>query len=78
MCDFRPDLLLDITPVWERKLNAMHAMAGQEHLWQYYTDVAVRRGVQIQRNSSANLGHKTSTKGEAYQRVYPTVTTEFI
>lgn len=45
MSSFRPDLLLDITPVWESKLEAMHAMAGQEHLWQYYTDVAARRGV---------------------------------
>jgi 4-oxalomesaconate hydratase len=74
---FKPDLLLDITEVWERKLEAMHAMAGQEHLWQYYTDVGARRGVQIQRNSSANLGHKTAAKGEAYQRVFPTIATEF-
>jgi hypothetical protein len=28
------------------------------------------------RNSSANLGHKTSVKGEAYQRVFPTIATE--
>lgn len=77
MSGFRPDLLLDITDVWERKLEAMHAMAGQEHLWQYYTDVGARRGVQIQRNSSANLGHTTSARGEAYQRIFPTVSTEF-
>ncbi|MBX6355556.1 MAG: PIG-L family deacetylase [Micromonosporaceae bacterium] len=74
---FRPDLLLDITEVWDRKVEAMHAMRGQEHLWQYYTDVGARRGVQMQRNSSANLGHKTSAKAEAYQRVFPTVATEF-
>jgi 4-oxalomesaconate hydratase len=77
MCDFKPDLLLDITAAWERKLQAMHTMAGQEHLWQYYTDVAARRGTQLVRNSSANLGHKTAVKGEAYQRVYPTVAREF-
>lgn len=77
MCGFKPDLLLDITDVWERKLEAMHKMAGQEHLWDYYTRVAAQRGTQAARNSSANLGHKTATKGEAYQRVYPTVSTEF-
>jgi 4-oxalomesaconate hydratase len=77
MCGFKPDLLLDITEVWDRKLEAMHMMAGQEHLWQYYTDVAARRGVQLVRNSSANLGHKTAAKGEAYQRVYPSVSREF-
>jgi 4-oxalomesaconate hydratase len=77
MCDFKPDLLLDITDVWERKLQAMHMMVGQEHLWDYYTDVASRRGTQLVRNSSANLGHKTAAKGEAYQRIYPTVAREF-
>ena len=77
MCDFKPDLLLDITEVWERKRQAMHMMAGQQHLWQYYTDVAARRGTQLVRNSSANLGHQTAVKGEAYQRVYPTVAREF-
>jgi 4-oxalomesaconate hydratase len=78
MCDFKPDLLLDITGVWERKLQAMHTMAGQEHLWDYYTGLAAQRGVQLARNSTANLGYKTAVKGEAYQRVYPTVASEFI
>lgn len=77
MCGFKPDLLLDITAVWERKLEAMHMMAGQQHLWQYYTDLAAHRGVQLTRNSSANLGHTTAAKGEAYQRVFPTVAGEF-
>jgi len=77
MSGFKPDLLLDITPVWERKLEAMHKMVGQEHLWEYYTGVAAHRGTQLERNSSANLGHATSARGEAYQRVFPTVTTSF-
>lgn len=77
VCDFRPDLLLDITAVWERKWQAMQAMVGQEHLWNYYADVAARRGVQLGRNSAANLGQRTQTKGEAYQRVYPQVAHEF-
>jgi 4-oxalomesaconate hydratase len=77
VCGFRPDLLLDISPVWDRKWQAMQAMAGQEHLWSYYADVAVRRGVQLGRNSAPNLGHTTATKGEAYQRIYPQVARAF-
>jgi 4-oxalomesaconate hydratase len=74
MCDFKPNVLLDITEVWELKRQAMEAMEGQEHLWEYYTDVAKRRGVQLRRNSGPNLGFTTNTMGEAYQRVYPQVT----
>lgn len=70
---FMPDVLLDITEVWERKLEAMHCMEGQQHLWDYYTDVATRRGVQARRNSGPNLGLVADTKAEAYQRVYPQV-----
>jgi 4-oxalomesaconate hydratase len=73
---FMPDVLLDITEVWDKKLEAMHCMEGQTHLWDYYTDVAKRRGVQAQRNSGPNLGLTTDTMGEAYQRVYPQVASE--
>jgi 4-oxalomesaconate hydratase len=73
---FMPDLLLDITEVWERKLEAMQCIEGQEHLWDYYTDVAKRRGVQARRNSGPNLGLGGDTKAEAYQRMYPQVATE--
>lgn len=72
---FMPDILLDITEVWERKLEAMHRMEGQQHLWDYYTDVARRRGTQARRNSGPNLGLPSDTMGEAYQRVYPQVAT---
>lgn len=73
---FMPDVLLDITEVWDRKLEAMHCMDGQQHLWDYYTDVAIRRGAQAGRNSGPNLGLVADTKAEAYQRVYPQVATE--
>jgi 4-oxalomesaconate hydratase len=73
---FMPDVLLDITEVWERKLEAMRCMEGQQHLWEYYSDVATRRGVQAQRNSGPNLGLLADTKAEAYQRVFPQVATE--
>lgn len=75
-CGFMPDVLLDITEVWDKKLEAMHCLEGQQHLWDYYSDVARRRGVQAKRNSGPNLGLKTETMGEAYQRVYPQVASE--
>ncbi|MCL6633190.1 MAG: PIG-L family deacetylase [Alicyclobacillus herbarius] len=72
-CNFRVDVLLDITPVFERKRKAMECMEAQEHLWEYYTDVAKRRGVQAGRNSGTTIKY-----GEAYQRVYPYVGGEFV
>lgn len=72
-CGFRVDLLLDITPVFEKKRRAMECMAAQEHLWAYYTDVAKRRGVQAGRNAGQPVVY-----AEAYQRVFPTVGSEFV
>jgi 4-oxalomesaconate hydratase len=70
VCGFTPELLLDITPVFERKVKAMQAMSGaQGHLVQYYTDLGVRRGVQAVRNGAP----AAVTHAEAYQRTFPTV-----
>ncbi|HEU4391646.1 MAG TPA: PIG-L deacetylase family protein [Blastocatellia bacterium] len=73
MCEFKPQVLLDITPVFELKRKAMECMEAQEHLWEYYTDVAKRRGTQAVRNS----GRKAIKYAEAYQRIYPQVTDQF-
>lgn len=73
MCEFKPQLLLDITPVFEIKRKAMESMEAQEHLWEYYTDLARRRGTQAVRNS----GRKEIKFAEAYQRTYPQVAGEF-
>jgi 4-oxalomesaconate hydratase len=69
-------VLLDITEAWPAKRQAMEVMAAQEHLWEYYTDVAKRRGTQAGRNSKPNLGQQTTTMAEAFQRVYPQVASE--
>ncbi|HLK78972.1 MAG TPA: PIG-L deacetylase family protein [Streptosporangiaceae bacterium] len=74
MCGFKPEVLLDITPVFEAKRKAMEAMAAQQHLWEYYTDLAKRRGTQLRRNAGPNLGLPQSTLAEAYMRVFPQVT----
>ncbi|CAM4359392.1 hypothetical protein GCM10027287_10310 [Bordetella muralis] len=46
-------------------------MAAQEHLWEYYTRVALQRGAQASRNSDRKIRY-----AEAYQRVFPQVTGE--
>ncbi|MEQ6897002.1 PIG-L family deacetylase [Microbacterium sp. KR10-403] len=73
-CDFRPDVLLDITEAFPRKRAAMECLPAQKHMWSYYTDLAVRRGVQVKRNAGPNLGLPHETMGEAYVRYYPQVT----
>jgi 4-oxalomesaconate hydratase len=74
MCGFKPEVLLDITSAFEAKRKAMEAMAAQQHLWEYYTDLAKRRGTQLRRNAGPNLGLPQSTLAEAYMRVFPQVT----
>lgn len=71
-CNWKPQVILDITQVWETKRRAIEAMQGQEHLWEYYTRVALQRGVQGKRNSGRQM-----TYGEAYQRIFPLVTDNF-
>jgi 4-oxalomesaconate hydratase len=71
MCDFKPNVILNIDEVWERKVEAFHVLAAQKHLWDYYTRVALQRGMQGGRNSG-----KAMTYGEAYQRLFPMVVEE--
>ena len=71
-CEFQPQVLLDVTSVWETKHKAMESMEAQTHLWEYYTDLGKRRGTQAVRNG----GDKSIRYAEAFQRVYPQVTGE--
>jgi 4-oxalomesaconate hydratase len=73
-CGFKPEVLLDITSVFPVKRRAMEALVAQQHMWDYYTDLATRRGVQLRRNAGPNLGLPHNTMAEAYMRVYPQVT----
>lgn len=70
-CDFKPNVILNITDVWETKYKAFQVLAAQKHLWEYYTRVALNRGVQGGRNSG-----RAMTYGEAYQRVFPMIVEE--
>jgi 4-oxalomesaconate hydratase len=72
-CGFAPEVLLDVTEVWERKRTAMASMAAQAHLVEYYSDLGRRRGTQAVRNS----GRKGIVYAEAYERLFPQVTGAF-
>jgi 4-oxalomesaconate hydratase len=73
-CDFKPQVLLDITEVFDVKRRAMECLPAQQHMWDYYTELARRRGVQLRRNAGPNLGLPHDTMAEAYMRLYPQVT----
>jgi 4-oxalomesaconate hydratase len=66
MCNFRPQVILNIDEVWETKRKTFEILAAQKHLWAYYERVALQRGVQGGRNTG-----KPMTYGEAYQRLFP-------
>ena len=72
-CQWVPNTLLDISHVWDKKRAAFEIMVAQEHLWEYYTRVALQRGVQASRNSNLNIKY-----AEAYQRIFPQVTRELL
>jgi len=74
MCDFTPDVLLDITSVYEAKCEAMRCLGAQQHMWTYYEDLAARRGTQLKRNAGPNLGLPHETRAEAFVRHYPQTT----
>jgi 4-oxalomesaconate hydratase len=71
-CEWKPELLLDISEVWHVKRQALESMAAQEHLWEYYTRVALQRGVQASRNSNLKIKY-----AEGYQRIFPQVAAQF-
>ena len=70
-CNFKPNVILNIDDVWEVKRRAFEVLAAQKHLWEYYTRVALNRGMQGGRNSG-----RAMTYGEAYQRLFPMVLEE--
>jgi 4-oxalomesaconate hydratase len=70
-CGWTPNVILNITEVWDKKRAAIECMQGQEHLWEYYTRVALQRGVQGGRNSGTPM-----TYGEAYEAIFPSVVGE--
>ena len=71
MCGFKPDTILDISEVWEKKRAAIECMDGQQHLWDYYTNVAQNRANQFRRNSGGQAGGRPAKYAEAFQSIFP-------
>ena len=69
--EWKPDVFLDISSVWEKKRAAIECMQGQEHLWDYYTNVAQNRGNHFRRNSGGQAGGRKATHAEGFQSVFP-------
>ena len=68
---WKPDVFLDITPVWQKKRAAMECMQGQVHLWDYYTRVAQQRANHFKRNSGGQSGGRDCQYAEGYQSIFP-------
>ena len=69
--EWKPDVFLDISPVWDKKWAAIQCMEGQEHLWHYYKNVAENRGNHFMRNSGGQSGGRKATHAEGFQSVFP-------
>jgi 4-oxalomesaconate hydratase len=69
LCQFVPNTFVDITPVMEKKIQAMAVMKAQSYLKDYYTELAARRGNHARRIS----GNKAVRYAEAMQRMVPWV-----
>jgi 4-oxalomesaconate hydratase len=69
LCDFKPNVFVDITPVMERKTRAMQAMQAQRYLHEYYSELAARRANHARRIS----GNAEIRFAEAHFRTLPWV-----
>jgi len=69
--EWKPDVFLDISDVWEQKRAAIECMNGQEHLWTYYTNLSENRANHFRRNSGGQAGGRDAKHAEGFQTVFP-------
>jgi 4-oxalomesaconate hydratase len=69
LCDFTPNVHVDITSVWEQKVAAMAEMKAQQYLQSYYAQRGEQRGNHARRAS----GRQEVRYAESFQRVLPQV-----
>jgi 4-oxalomesaconate hydratase len=69
LCNFTPTTFVDITEVWDAKVQAMAAMEAQAYLQTYYAQRGEQRGNHARRAS----GNQAVRYAEAFQRVIPQV-----
>jgi 4-oxalomesaconate hydratase len=72
LCNFTPNVHVDITSVWEQKVAAMGEMKAQEYLQTYYAQRGEQRGNHARRAS----GNQHVRYGESFMRVIPQVVEE--
>lgn len=70
ICAFLPDVFVDISTVFEKKIAAMNCMGAQKYLVDYYAELASRRANHARRIS----GQKEVKYAEAFQSHVPRVT----
>ncbi|MPZ60408.1 MAG: PIG-L family deacetylase [Propionibacteriales bacterium] len=69
LCDFTPSVFVDITDVFDRKVEAMRTMAAQKYLQEYYAERAGHRG----NHARKVTGDADIRQAEAFQRLLPHV-----
>lgn len=69
LCGFVPTVFLDITEVYEQKLEAMRQMSAQQYLQQYYAERAGHRG----NHARKVTGNADIRYAEAFHRLLPNV-----
>ncbi len=76
--EWKPNVFLDITEVWDKKRAAIECMQGQEHLWDFYTNVAENRGNHFRRNSGGQAGGRNARYAEGFQAIFPQTVDELV
>ncbi|MYH59496.1 MAG: PIG-L family deacetylase [Boseongicola sp. SB0675_bin_26] len=69
--EWKPTTFLDITDFWDRKWAAIQCMHGQEHLWNFYKNVAENRANHFRRNSGGQAGGRAAKYAEGFETVFP-------
>lgn len=74
ICDFKPEVIIDITESFEMKKSAMECFKAQKHLIEYYSVRAFTRGNHARRISGKN----SYEYAEAFSRFFPYVGEELV
>lgn len=69
ICNFVPEVIIDITEVMDKKIKAMECFKAQGHLIEYYKQRAIMRGNHARRLS----GNTTYKVAETFTRRFPYV-----
>ena len=72
LCNFIPNVHVDITAVWEQKIAAMGEMKAQQYLQTYYA----QRGEQRGNHARSASGNAEVRYGESFMRILPQVVDE--